>query len=389
MFWRSSQQPSSPQPGHEGEEGQGDGYDQYVFEEEGDETKQAHNVRFSVNTNNGAGAYDDYDGEEDEAGTRPQGSPRLSGLFNRYGHQEGSQLLLGGSRKSLNKMNKSNRSMAGDASTGSLTSAGAKPPTPGSGSRSSLKGSPKGHNHPMGRSATLRARSPQTTTLLRGDSVRSDSQQRLDQLHAGSHGGSRQNMRRSGSMPMRLGIPTLGGPNASAAAAAAASAAQHAERVRRSTSKGSGLIMDEDTGMWRSVSLGGAKGMMKRDGSKVIIGMEDKDGHRRDDDFLEGDDDDEDGSTDALTMMVSFAYYLVMPGLRYVGISVDHLGSKHPPPPTHPPTPSAPPYVPQILPTLPPLRARQPNARALLHDHPGHPRPVHHPGRCTFAFPPV
>lgn len=312
-------------PQHDGE----DGYDQYVWEEEGEEAKSGlHAVRFTVSTSaGGSEQYDDYDGEEEEGGLRPSASPRLSGLFSRFGHQEGSQLLLGGSRKSLHKMNQKNSrsSMAGEASTGSLASAGGaststhhKSLTPSGSSRTTPppRGSPKHPSTNLGRSATLRARSPQTTTLLRTDAVRSDSQQRLDQLHGGS--GSSQNLRRSGSMPMRLGILPSSNPSSAALAAAAAAAAHQAERVRRNTSRGSGMALDEDTGMWRSVSLGGTKGLMKRDGSKVMIGMDPS--HRRPSfqDVGLKEDDEEEGGADAVGMLVSFGYYLVMPALRYV-----------------------------------------------------------------------
>jgi len=307
-----------------------------VWEEEWEEAKSGlHAVRFTVSTSSGGTSseqYDEYDGQEEEegglGGARPSGSPRLSGLFSRFGHQEGSQLLLGGSRKSLHKMNHKNSrsSMAGEASTGSLASVGGasasthhKSLTPSGSSRTTPRGSPK-QLPALGRSATLRARSPQTTTLLRTDAVRSDSQQRLDQLHGGSGGSaSSQNLRRSGSMPMRLGILPSSNPSNAALAAAAAAAAHQAERVRRSTSRGSGMALDEDTGMWRSVSLGGTKGLMKRDGSKVMVGIDPS--HRRPSYQDVGglkEDEEKEGGADAVGVLVSFGYYLVMPALRYV-----------------------------------------------------------------------
>ena len=78
------------------------------------------------------------------------------------------------------------------------------------------------------------------------------------------------------------------------------------------------MAPDEDTGMWRSVSLGGTKGLMKRDGSKVMIGMDPS--HRRPSfqDVGLKEDDEEEGGVDAVGMLVSFGYYLVMPALRYV-----------------------------------------------------------------------
>lgn len=340
MFWRSSssshQNQASPPPLPHGGDGE-DGYDQYVWEEEGEEAKSGlHAVRFTVSTtgaNSGDSAiYDGYDGQgegegEGIGGARPTGSPRLSGLFSRFGHQEGSQLLLGGSRKSLHKMNHKNSrsSMAGEASSGSLASVGTlKTPTPSGSSRATPRGSPNPKHPPsVGRSATLRARSPQTTTLLRTDTVRSDSQQRLDQLHGGT--ASSQNLRRSGSMPMRLGIPSSN-PSSAAVAAAAAAAAHQAERVRRSTSRGNGVALDEDTGLWRSVSLGGTKGLVKRDGSKVMVGIDAKDPHLRPSFHDVGSlEEEEEGSADAVGMLVSFAYYLVMPALRYVFVS-EHGG---------------------------------------------------------------
>lgn len=378
MFWRSQQQQQqqSNQGGNGGGVGGGDhthahsqthgggggedngDYDQYVFEEDphGEEMKVS-GVRFTVNTSSGAGdGYDDYhhEGEEeedDEGGggrgsrnsggsirggdgtTRPQGSPRLSGLFNRYGHQEGSQLLLGGSRKSLHKMNKSSRSITGDhMSSSSLASTGSHSnPT----ARTTPKTSPKGSHPSLGRAHTLRARSPQTTFLLR-DSLRSDSQHHLDQLHSGMGMGSgsyisahdKDKMRRSGSMPTRVGIPSHA---AHAAAHAATSVA--AESTRRSGSKGSKLHLQDGGGeggdsMWRSVSLGGAKGVMKRDGSKVILSMHDgKDHHRHlhreeEDEYEEGEEEDDDSTTDAFSMLVSFGYYLMMPGLRWGCVDV-------------------------------------------------------------------
>jgi hypothetical protein len=117
---------------------------------------------------------------------------------------------------------------------------------------------------------------------------------------------------------MRLGILPSSNPSSAALAAAAAAAAHQAERVRRNTSRGSGMALDEDTGMWRSVSLGGTKGLMKRDGSKVMIGMDPS--HRRPSfqDVGLKEDDEEEGGVDAVGMLVSFGYYLVMPALRYV-----------------------------------------------------------------------
>jgi hypothetical protein len=257
-------------------------------------------------------AEDDEEDEDGEGGERGRrASPRLSGLFNRYGHQEGSQLLLGAanSRKSLHKMSSS--SLASVGSGGSGVGAGRRHPS----SNRMSGASPRGPAPPLRHAATLRARSPPSSALLGDGAVRSDSKhQHLDRL--GGVGGSATNMhvhmRRSGSMPVRLGVP-------SAESLAAANAAAALGRQQRNASRGS--HMDEEGGMWRTVSLGGAKGMMKREGSRVVIGLEINDDARRPmaGKYGPGEEDDEEAeeeAADAISMLVSFAYYCLFPLLR-------------------------------------------------------------------------
>lgn len=291
-------------------------WQQYVWEEDhehgasGDEVKHGgiyghphghhhghghHAVRFSQSQIEEV----DEDEEEDEEQMR-RASPRLSGLFNRYGHQEGSQLLLGhgNSRKSLHKMSSSSLASAGSAGSG------AGPGGPRRNPSSSRMG---GASPQLRHAATLRARSPPSALL--GDSVRSDSkQQHLDRM---GKSGSSANMRRSGSMPVRLGLP-------SAESLAAANAAAALGWQQRNVSRGS--HMDEEGGMWRTVSLGGAKGMMKREGSRVVIGLEINDDARRPSGKYGPEEEDEEEAdeeaADAISMLVSFAYYCLFPLLR-------------------------------------------------------------------------
>lgn len=79
------------------------------------------------------------------------------------------------------------------------------------------------------------------------------------------------------------------------------------------------MTLDEDTGMWNSVSLGGTKGLMKSDGSKVMVGIEPS--HRgpsfQDVGRFEK-TTEERGGASAVGVLVSFGYHLVMPTLRYV-----------------------------------------------------------------------
>ncbi len=308
---------------------------QYVWEEEqeghggsGDEVKHGGgghgqhghghpSVRFSQPQTEYLAEEDEEDGEGGERSRRA--SPRLSGLFNRYGHQEGSQLLLGAanSRKSVNKMSSSSLASAGSAGSGALAHAGGAGPrrNPSSNRMHASGASPRGGAAGMRHANTLRARSPPSSALLgEAGGVRSDSKhQHLDRAGAG---GSSVNMRRSGSMPVRLGVP-------SAESLAAANAAAALGRQQQRHSRGS--HMDEEGGMWRTVSLGGAKGMMKREGSRVVIGLEINDDARRlaglgkyggPGASAEDDEEAEEEAAEAISMLVSFAYYCLFPLLR-------------------------------------------------------------------------
>lgn len=91
--------------------------------------------------------------------------------------------------------------------------------------------------------------------------------------------------------------------------------------------EGGGTRVDERSGAWHAVSVGGTKRLMRGDGSQVMIGIGSGEsrshlpsfndvGHFKED--LEGgEEEDEEGS--AVNALVTFGYYLVMPALRYNG----------------------------------------------------------------------
>lgn len=185
------------------------GYDQYVYDEE--------EPNASEDTKKTSVHFDDVDDDEEtEHYKKPKGSPRLSGLFHRYAHgEEGSQMLLGSSKKSFNS---SNHNLQG-------------------GGRITPRGTSSGQMRRISPTAAtsqgnLRIRSPRTSNpnlLLPEGVCRSTSSNSVN-------GGA----------------------------------------TRRSLSKGHLQTLDreEDPERWRQASLAAARGRLSRNGSKAMIGME-------------------------------------------------------------------------------------------------------------------
>lgn len=78
-------------------------------------------------------------------------------------------------------------------------------------------------------------------------------------------------------------------------------------------------MLDEDTGMWNSVSFGGTKGLMKSDGSKVMVGIDPLHQRPSFQDMGQFEKETEErGAANAAGVLVSIGYALVMPAVRYV-----------------------------------------------------------------------